>query len=555
MGYSDRDSIPILRIRISDNVNVDENEPAVLFTAGVHADEVLGPEVILSFTADILNRYDIGDTMIQRLVNSLEIFEVPFINPEGRLVVENGDLDWRKNKSDNDSNGVFTVYDGVDNNRNYDMFWTNGTYTNPSNPEYRGPFPFSESENRAMAAFVNFYKPVVALDYHSPATGRGNIVYVPWSSGTWAPDWLLLNTIGSDYASRIRTYGNAVYAHEWGSVKGDLRTYLYGQLGTINYTVEISDTTILNPAQVDSTVGRVLPGMYFMMQRALGNAITGVIRDSITGEPLEAEITVSGYTSNEIRPRLSRPDNGKYYRLLGAGTYTLLISKPDYYRKTIRNVVVLGNHPTTVDVLLSPLHPRPPAPNLVYPAPRDSFETGIFTFDWSDPVSYNAFRLEVARDTSFGDYVIFDSMVTFSQYRPSAPLALGHYYWRVKAHNLNGWGPYSTVRDFHIVAWNDLANRIELPEDFCLYQNYPNPFNSATIIAFDLPRQSQVELSCYDITGSQVVQLESGVLGAGYHEIKWDGLNSQGRPVASGVYFSRFIADDYSAIAKMILIK
>ena len=113
----------------------------------------------------------------------MELFCIPFINPEGHTAVESGILDWRKNKSDNDTNGVFDIYDGVDNNRNYDFGWSiddDGSANSPESLEFKGYYPFSESENRAMADFAWKYRPLIAIDYHSPTYGRPNVAYYPW---------------------------------------------------------------------------------------------------------------------------------------------------------------------------------------------------------------------------------------------------------------------------------------------------------------------------------------------------------------------------------------
>jgi len=123
VGYSNRDSVTVYLFKISDNVQSQEDEPAIFFNGGVHADEVLSVEVVVNFCHDIVGAYDIGDTTAQRCVNNNEIFVIPMINPEGHLVVEGGDTDWRKNKTDKDGNGIFDFHDGVDPNRNYDFGW------------------------------------------------------------------------------------------------------------------------------------------------------------------------------------------------------------------------------------------------------------------------------------------------------------------------------------------------------------------------------------------------------------------------------------------------
>lgn len=564
LGYSTRDSIPIFYLKISDNAGLDEDEPAVFLCAGVHSEEPLGPEVVLNYASVLVRKYLEEDRSTLWYLRNLEIYVVPFINPEGRRVVELGNLDWRKNKSDNDTNGIFSIYDGVDLNRNYDIGWEFDTTLGGRTPEslmFKGYAPFSESETRAIAAFAQKYKPISALDYHSPTYGTGEIAYFPWNFVDGAgqcPDYAMMSGICRAFCNHIRKESDtAFYSSAFGYVnKAELRTYLYGHLGTVAFTVEVCTTNMpSSPTRVDAIVNDQVPGLNYFLDRSLGAAVTGIIRDSITLEPIEAEVKILQRTNADIGPRLSRIDNGRYHRLLDPGTYTLQIIKTGYTTKTITNVVIAGKNKTRVDILLAPIYPRPPAPNLIYPTPRDTIETGIFTFDWSNPSSSDRFRFELATDTLFNNLVLFDSLLTLSQYRPSTPLTIGHYYWRVKAHNTNGWGPYSVRRDFRITAWNDIMADIELPSEYILYPNYPNPFNSSTVISFDLPSQSRVRLSCYDITGALVTELANAVLAAGHHQIEWNGLDSKGHSVASGIYFAKLITDDYRAINKMILLK
>lgn len=69
--------------------------------------------------------------------------------------------------------------------------------------------------------------------------------------------------------------------------------------------------------------------------------------------------------------------------------------------------------------------------------------------------------------------------------------------------------------------------------------NYPNPFRESTNIRFTLSSSSEVSLEVYDLAGRKVRSLESGLIGAGEHQARWDGRNDTGRRVASGVYFAR----------------
>ncbi len=88
-----------------------------------------------------------------------------------------------------------------------------------------------------------------------------------------------------------------------------------------------------------------------------------------------------------------------------------------------------------------------------------------------------------------------------------------------------------------------------------LFGNYPNPFNPTTRIKFSLKSDSFVKLTIYNIKGQKIKELINKHLDAGYYNIIWDGDDSNGKKVASGVYFYRFSAGKYSKIGRMILMK
>ena len=90
----------------------------------------------------------------------------------------------------------------------------------------------------------------------------------------------------------------------------------------------------------------------------------------------------------------------------------------------------------------------------------------------------------------------------------------------------------------------------QLPHQYQLHQNYPNPFNLSTMIKYELPAQSQVTITIYDILGRMVSTLEDAVQPAGYHELIWNAED-----LSSGVYFYKLQAGDYVETRKMMLIK
>jgi len=88
-----------------------------------------------------------------------------------------------------------------------------------------------------------------------------------------------------------------------------------------------------------------------------------------------------------------------------------------------------------------------------------------------------------------------------------------------------------------------------------LYPNYPNPFNPTTTIRFSIPNDSQVKLSIYNIRGQRVTTLVNDTLTPGYHEAVWNGTDSHGRCVSSGVYFYRLDTGNKAITKKMLLLK
>jgi len=110
---------------------------------------------------------------------------------------------------------------------------------------------------------------------------------------------------------------------------------------------------------------------------------------------------------------------------------------------------------------------------------------------------------------------------------------------------------------YKTLGWTPLSVKqlAGLPTEFGLDQNYPNPFNPSTTIRFSLPQESQVKLVVYDMTGAVVKTILNDALSAGHKEATWDGTNSNGAKVATGMYIYRLDAGDFSSTKKMLLLK
>jgi len=90
----------------------------------------------------------------------------------------------------------------------------------------------------------------------------------------------------------------------------------------------------------------------------------------------------------------------------------------------------------------------------------------------------------------------------------------------------------------------------DIPQKAKLNQNFPNPFNPSTVITFELPAATDVQLKVYDITGREVMTLVNGIRAAGTHEVRLDGSG-----LASGMYFYRLRAENITLTRKLTLIK
>ncbi|MDZ7317172.1 MAG: PA14 domain-containing protein [candidate division KSB1 bacterium] len=94
-----------------------------------------------------------------------------------------------------------------------------------------------------------------------------------------------------------------------------------------------------------------------------------------------------------------------------------------------------------------------------------------------------------------------------------------------------------------------------LPLVFALHPNYPNPFNPSTVIAYDLPKATNVKLTVFDLLGRTIITLVDKPQPAGRYRVEWPGVDAQGTPVAAGIYFCRLEAGDFCATIKMVLVK
>ena len=385
IGFSTQENIPILAARISDNASIKEDEPRVLFIGQVHAEEILGIEIVLDLMKDLLFPDASISSHMNILKEYLDIWIIPTANPEGLNVVHDGlDFSYRKNKRDLSPEGPFANnmfdydpsigndVDGVDLNRNFGFNWAFGdTFLEPDNSDYashydyyKGEAPFSESEAIAIRDLALENDFVFSIVWHSSRSG--NLSEKVFTSWKWedtkeSPDLEIMKTISDYFSGLIETEdGTSTYLSVYsGSRNGKLHDWFYRETGCIQYLVECG-TSNLQPEGllIMNTVQRNKPAMTYLMDRAIGYytdaaQITGKIYNAVTNEPIEGAIVeVLEHSGSVLKPRRTN-EFGRYRRILDVGTYTFSFRANGYLEKSI-SLVANNSSVTEQDVFLNP---------------------------------------------------------------------------------------------------------------------------------------------------------------------------------------------------------
>jgi len=207
--------------KISDNPNADEDEAELLYTAAIHAREVITPEVLLYFMDYLTNNYG-ADPEATFLVDNREMWFILVINVDGyyhnEFISPQGGGMWRKNRRNN-GDGSY----GIDLNRNWGYMWGYndiGSSPDGNSELFRGTGPFSEPETQNVSNFIASRNFVIVTDYHSYT----NAIYRPWGyNGQTTPDEDLLVAL----TDSMRVYNG--YIHSTMGINGCSSDWEYGE--------------------------------------------------------------------------------------------------------------------------------------------------------------------------------------------------------------------------------------------------------------------------------------------------------------------------------------
>jgi hypothetical protein len=264
------ESRPIYMVKISDNPDIDETEPEILYTALHHAREPQSMMQMIYFMYYLLENYNTNSS-VQYIVNNRELYFIPVLNPDGyeynRTTNPGGGGMWRKNRKNN--GGSY----GVDLNRNYGptAYWNapnGGSSTDPSSDTYRGTAPFSEPETTNLKNFlaVRYFKN--ALNYHT----YSNLLIYPYGAlGQETPDSAIFREFARDMtAYNGYTYGTDLQTVGY-STRGNSDDYFYDGDILANHgkifamTPEVGSTGFWpsQPEIFPLAIENVLPNLYY----------------------------------------------------------------------------------------------------------------------------------------------------------------------------------------------------------------------------------------------------------------------------------------------------
>jgi len=311
IGYSHQNRL-LLAMKISDSAHVDEVEPVVHFEGNIHGNEKIAWAVSFCMISYLIENYP-TDTLVQRLVDTREIWIAPLVNPDGYV-----------------ANSRYNA-NGVDLNRNWGWMWGN---------EYACGSDFL-SENESWKFMEHFWRhPFVSyVSFHSGTV----FLSEPWSYTTYLtpPEQNLIRHMSMGYA------GFTGYPYGQGSIgmypiNGCTKDYDYGCAGEIAWSIEVCYIKTPPADSIDIIFARDCPAMLWLMHKA-GQGIHGLVFDSLSVDsiPLRAMVYVQpanwhSYTSDI---------NGDFQRFYLPGTYSITVLSPGYVPKTIDSVVVPSDTP------------------------------------------------------------------------------------------------------------------------------------------------------------------------------------------------------------------
>lgn len=355
---------PLWALRITDNPDADEVEPAVLITGATHGSELLSTEYALDAADGLLHGYG-SDPAITRRVDSLDLWIVPLVNPDGNAVVHQlTRFGGRKNGRDTTPNSRVDPWEGVDLNRNFPLGFgrDEGASRSFRNSAYfRGDGPLSEPESQAIATLARRHHFVASLSFHT----NGSLILAPYTlNGVDNPDpnaaWDVAEQLAA--AAPIQPSGKRLRVRKQiYPVDGTDQDWLRHEFGTVALLLEGSHHNPTDRRVRLASVAAVRPVVPTLLDRVIdGPTLTIRVLDG-HGKPVQATVEVEGERLNSGEHWRSRTRDGLHSRIMAAGeaTWAVTVRAPGF--RDQRLTVPPRRGPPTI-VVMQTLPTEPPGP-------------------------------------------------------------------------------------------------------------------------------------------------------------------------------------------------
>lgn len=324
-------------ILITDNPDIEEDEPEFKYVSTIHGDEGVGTELCLRFIQLLLSSYG-TDARITALVDTTAIWVVPLMNPDGLVAGQ------RFNADGYDLNRSFPAYPADFQQTVFDDP-TPDTTGRP--PEVADLMRWTAENSFVLSA--NFHAGSLVVNYPYDNDGTQSGMDAP------TPDDALFRNITTRYSMHNPPMWNSALFQDgitngnaWYTVVGGMQDWNYRYAGCNEVTIELSDTKYPAASELESLREDNRESMLAYLE-AVHIGVRGTVTDGATGLPVYAEVRVEG----NAQPVFTDPDVGDYHRMLLPGTYTLTYAAPRYAARTVKDVVVNADEATRVDVELT----------------------------------------------------------------------------------------------------------------------------------------------------------------------------------------------------------
>ncbi len=199
---------------------------------------------------------------------------------------------------------------------------------------------------------------------------------------------------------------------------------------------------------------------------------------------------------------------------------------------------------------------RPEKIVLVYPQDGSTISNSKPTFKWNPTPNTSKYKIFIY--DSDGQDVITE-LTTVSEFVPNVTLGENRYNWNIFDYNTYGLVRASSEMRYFTISGVVSVDTTRLseygPKTFALLQNYPNPFNPTTNLTYQVPEKSHVVISIFNTGGQKIITLVEQEHGQGLYTTSWDGSDSNGEMVSSGVYFYMMKAANFTATQKLLLLR